>query len=53
MFISISHTSKFESIIKSRPKISKLLLSLEGSIPPEHALIASVAITFIFLYIVS
>jgi hypothetical protein len=47
VLISISQTYKLASIIKSIPNISKLFSSLLGSIPPELARIASVAIFYI------
>jgi hypothetical protein len=45
--ISIKYSLNSESIIKSRPKTSKLFYFRSGSIVPEQALIASVAIFFI------
>lgn len=47
LLISISQTSRLASIIKSIPNTSKLFDFFEGSIPPEQARIASVAILYI------
>lgn len=53
LLISISQTSRLASIIKSMPNTSKLLDFLEGSIPPEQARMASVAILYINYTILS